>query len=104
MDFEHCQGVQWNQGLDNYKIQTNDILLAMSGATVGKVGLATPTNDSYINQRVGILRSNCYKYLFYALSTDCFIEYILLKASGSAQPNVSGIVCGNFPLPYPPDD
>ena len=104
VDFEHCQGVQWNQGLDNYKIQTNDILLAMSGATVGKVGLATPTNDSYINQRVGILRSNCYKYLFYALSTDCFIEYILLKASGSAQPNVSGIVCGNFPLPYPPDD
>lgn len=102
VDFECCQGVKWNQGLDNYRIQVNDILLAMSGATVGKVGLAIPTCNSYINQRVGILRSDCYKYLYYVLSTDDFVEYILLEASGSAQPNVSGKVCGNYPLPYPP--
>lgn len=104
VDFEHCQGVKWNHNLENYRIKTNDILLAMSGATVGKVGLATPIIDSYINQRVGIIRSDCYKYLFYVLSTDCFIEYILLKASGSAQPNVSGTVCGNYPIPYPTCD
>ena len=102
IDFKNCLGVNDNEGLDNYRIQENDILLAMSGATVGKVGLSTNKCSAYINQRVGIIRSNVFKYLFYNLQTSKFIEYILLQASGSAQPNVSGTVYGEFTIPFPP--
>lgn len=101
IDFKNCQGIHYNIGLDDYKILKNDILLAMSGATVGKVGILTKTTTAYINQRVGIIRSNYYKFLFYCLSTDNFIKYILLKASGSAQPNVSGTVYGDYHIPFP---
>ena len=102
IDFKNCLGVNDNEGLDDYRIQENDILLAMSGATVGKVGLSTNKCNAYINQRVGIIRSNVFKYLFYNLQTSKFIEYILLQASGSAQPNVSGTVYGEFTIPFPP--
>lgn len=101
IDYKNCQGVNSNAGLDDYQILENDILLAMSGATVGKVGISNKTSNSYINQRVGIIRSNNYKYLFYNLYTDKFMEYILLMANGSAQPNVSGTVYGNFYIPFP---
>lgn len=104
IDFVECQGVQQNDGLEIYKILHNDILLAMSGATVGKIGLAINPPCSYINQRVGIIRSSYYKYLFYCLSTNKFVEYILLEASGSAQPNVSGFVYGNYQIPFPSEN
>ena len=94
-------GVSNNKGLDRYLIKENDILLAMSGATVGKVGIAHGIKDAYINQRVGIIRTTSPRFLFYYLSTREFIEYILLRADGSAQPNVSGDVYGEFYIPYP---
>lgn len=101
VDNINCQGVNENKGLDKYIIKENDILLAMSGATVGKVGIAHDINNSYINQRVGIIRTEYPRYLFYCLSTKEFIEYILLNANGSAQPNVSGDVYGEFQIPHP---
>lgn len=104
IDAVNCQGVNTNVGLSKYQIKNNDILLAMSGATVGKVGIAKNTNNSYINQRVGIIRTRYAKFLFYCLYTKPFIEYIVLKANGSAQPNVSGSVYGEFKIPFPPID
>lgn len=101
IDFAECQGINRNDELEKYKVYQNDILLAMSGATVGKVGIVNQTRDAYINQRVGIIRSEAYRYLFYNLSTTKFIEYILLKASGSAQPNMSEGVYENFIIPFP---
>ena len=101
IDNINCLGVSNNKGLDRYLIKENDILLAMSGATVGKVGIAHGIKDAYINQRVGIIRTTSPRFLFYYLSTREFIEYILLRADGSAQPNVSGDVYGEFYIPYP---
>ena len=101
IDNINCLGVSNNKGLDRYLIKENDILLAMSGATVGKVGIAHGIKDAYINQRVGIIRTTSPRFLFYCLSTREFIEYILLRADGSAQPNVSGDVYGEFYIPYP---
>ena len=102
IDNINCIFVNDNKGLENYIIKENDILLAMSGATVGKVGIAQNIKNSYINQRVGIIRTNNPKFLFYCLSTRDFIEYIILRANGSAQPNVSGDVYGEFTIPIPP--
>lgn len=101
IDNINCQGVINNVGLEQYIVKDNDILLAMSGATVGKVGIAIRLKNTYINQRVGIIRTKFPKFLYYCLTTAQFIEYILLHANGSAQPNVSGGVYGNFYIPFP---
>lgn len=101
IDTVSCQGVNSNIGLKKYLVKENDILLAMSGATVGKIAIANGIKTSYINQRVGIIRTNFPKYLFYCLYTKDFVEYILLRADGSAQPNVSGDIYGEFIIPFP---
>lgn len=85
VDFSTCQHVVSNEGLSGVQVQKNDILLAMSGATVGKVGYVydTPLTQAYINQRVGIYRTKSTpKYLYYLLSQPSYIEYALLTASG----------------------
>lgn len=104
IDTINCQGVNNNYNIKDYLIKENDILLAMSGATVGKVGIAHNIENAYINQRVGIIRTDYPSYLFYCLSTKEFVEYILLSASGSAQPNVSADVYSEFSIPLPPKE
>ena len=101
IDLTNCVGVNKNKGLDKYQIRKDDILLAMSGATVGKVGLSDKTLDAYINQRVGIIRTANPKFLFYCLSTREFLEYIVQMANGSAQPNVSEVSYGEYVIPFP---
>lgn len=105
VSFDSCLGVDNNSGLSSFLVKRNDILLAMSGATVGKVGIVR--NDcapAYINQRVGIIRTKCPNFLFYCLSTNIFIEYVILISAGTAQPNVSTKGFGEFPVPFPPLD
>lgn len=75
---------------EKFEIKDKDILLAMSGATVGKLAYINKIDRKcYINQRVGILRSSLYKFLFYSLMTNSFLQYINLLSVGSAQPNIS---------------
>lgn len=70
-----------------------DILIAMSGATTGKVGCYQFDEYSYLNQRVGrfdpkkgkIIKS----YLFQLLKLPKIQYDILIDAVGGAQPNIS---------------
>ena len=39
--------------LDRYKVEKNNILVAMSGATTGKIGYQYEDRIGYLNQRVG---------------------------------------------------
>lgn len=91
VDFINSIKCDINDGeLNNFLIFKDDILIAMSGATVGKLGYVYDTPPkSYINQRVGIIRTNAPKYILYSLSTNGFLEYIYLLSDGSAQPNIS---------------
>lgn len=93
--------VNKQNALNNYEVHKGDILLAMSGATTGKVGIVKE-QIGYINQRVGIIRSNIQPWIFYNLKTNIFSEYILLKAIGSAQPNISTENFKNYKIPLPP--
>ena len=75
----------------NYPIVKGDILIAMSGATTGKIGFYSSEETAYLNQRVGkfepqkeILNN---RYLFHFLLTKADFLYVL--ASGGAQPNLS---------------
>ena len=76
-----------------FKISGSDLLIAMTGAEVGKVGLVPITDkELWLNQRVGLFKekikyANWFCYL--TLSTDEFQNILLSSASGSAQPNIS---------------
>lgn len=87
-----------------FKISSGDILIAMTGAEIGKSGIIPKNNKSlWLNQRVGLLveKFKGSKYIAYLqLKSDYGQDYIENTATGSAQPNISGIgieKCG-FPV------
>ena len=88
--------------LKPYQIEKEDILIALSGATVGKTGYITKDYpNTFINQRVGIIRSTNSRFLNYALQTSSFIPFALLHAAASAQPNISLDTIGNYTIAFP---
>ena len=87
-----------------FKVNSGDVLIAMTGAEIGKLGVI-PKNDKslWLNQRVGLLveKYKGAKYLAYLqLKSEYGQDYIENTATGSAQPNISGTgieQCG-FPI------
>lgn len=77
-----------------FRISSGDILIAMTGAEIGKLGIIPSTDKSlWLNQRVGLLTEKYKgaKYLAYLqLKSDFGQDYIENTATGSAQPNISG--------------
>lgn len=97
-----------NNRLKFYKsfiIKEGDILIALSGATVGKIGRIKGIKLSLLNQRVGrfIEYSNVIskKYLFYTLLKGEMLKYIINNAASSAQPNISPFFIENFKILFP---
>ena len=93
----------------NFKIYPGDILIAMSGATTGKLGLV-PLNigeELYQNQRVGNYRiTNPEKiqkeFLLGLLRSDFYHRFLWQLAWGAAQPNVSAGQLESAVVPLPP--
>lgn len=90
---------------EQYIIKTGDILMALSGATVGKIAIASDSVEgSFLNQRVAIIRgknvdsSNYLKYVF----TGKFLQQLLMNAGGAAQPNLSPKDLASMAIPVPP--
>lgn len=100
-----CVGNDIIQGISSkFKVHTGDILIAMTGAEIGKLGIIPSTNkDLWLNQRVGMLveRYPGAKYIAYLqLRSDYGLDYVENTATGSAQPNISSNAIENcgFPL------
>ncbi len=55
LDLEKVQYFNYNKSLKKYLIEKDDVLIAMTGATVGKVAVSNQ-NNLLLNQRVGIIR------------------------------------------------
>jgi len=75
---------------ERYKVFQNDLLIAMSGATTGKLGFNQSGKTFFLNQRVGKFLPHeklNKKYLYYILSTK--VEENLNISKGAAQPNLS---------------
>jgi type I restriction enzyme S subunit len=90
--------------LDRFIIKRGDLLLAMTGATIGKNCMYETNEISYVNQRVGLLRgknSLTQYYLKYFIDTPLFREFISLTCSGSAQENISTSQVGGLQFPLP---
>ena len=79
---------------NKYKLSKGDYVMAMTGATIGKVGmLQTNISNVFINQRVCKFVPNehiCDKtYLYYVLSTQSFKNFIFNNIDSKlAQPNI----------------
>ena len=79
---------------ENFLISNGDILLAMSGATTGKIGRYRYPFKSYLNQRVGkfqIIKNNLidYDFLNHLVNSNTFTKNTMIDAIGGAQPNIS---------------
>lgn len=80
---------------------SGSVLIAMYGATIGKVGILTfPATTNQACCACSEFNGVNNKYLFYFLIShkDEFIR----KAGGGAQPNISKEIIVNTPIPIPP--
>jgi len=79
-----------------FGLKDGDVLMAMTGATIGKVGIVVTLNNEvpYLNQRVakfeeGKETGNNSWLIFTAFQNAFMSDQIVNAASGSAQPNIS---------------
>jgi type I restriction enzyme S subunit len=90
-------------GLDRFALNDRDIVMAMTGATIGKVGRVRTTAPVYLNQRVAKIaaKAGCEfnDFVWAIVSQRGFDEEVLSNAGGSAQANVSTDGIGRIRIP-----
>ena len=88
--------------MEKYKVFPDDIVIAMTGATIGKVGRNKSGRILYLNQRVAKINPNIKEdldFIYYCISNNIFLEYVLNNLdSNSAQGNISHFGIGNFEI------
>lgn len=103
VDMENLSGVditKYNEKkLERFIASTGDIVLAMTGATIGKIG-RIEHGKAYINQRVLMFKNRDIidkDFLYYVLCQYEFEQYIQGHIdSQSAQPNISAGTIGKY--------
>ena len=106
LNMNGCQYIENNTNKLFYVYQ-NDVVIAMTGATIGKFAIVPVSETGYfVNQRVGKfeLGNNPIKkmpYFINSLKIDYFRNQIFQLASGCAQPNISAEQINNISLLYP---
>lgn len=96
-----------DESLTRFKVENGDILIAMSGATTGKVGRYRSNRYAYLNQRVGrfFVKNNSkttLDFIHQITSEDDFVNSILIDAVGGAQPNISNQQIESIVVSLPP--
>ena len=103
-NLEGCNYITENEKYKKYLINNNDILIAMTGNTIGKIGLINNKQKKiYCNQRIGTIRisdDNKRKYLYYLLESINIQNIINTKCNSSAQPNISSKQIEDILIPY----
>lgn len=105
---EHFINKDDYNGLRRSILKTNDLLIVIAGATVGKIAIVTEEfNLSNINQAISFIRlSDEYKkyaqFFRYVLDSQIKDEVIKGLIVQSAQPNLSMYNIANIKVPVPP--
>lgn len=87
---------------EKFLIKYNDLLIAMSGATTGKMGVYKLKRNALLNQRVGIIRAKKgYSQMFLTYILQMYVTTILEMALGGAQPNISANVINKIKIDIP---
>jgi type I restriction enzyme S subunit len=93
-----------------FKLEDGDLLMAMTGATVGKIGFVVTEGKSvYLNQRVAKFESEKFGdkiawFLFCCFERDSIFDAVVSSAQGSAQPNISSSGIESTKLILPSDE
>ena len=87
---------------EKLRVSKGDLVIAMSGATTGKLGFNKSDNVYLLNQRVGKISFNEVDevYGYHYLSTK--VQENLAKSRGMAQPNLSTKQINEIKIPLPP--
>jgi type I restriction enzyme M protein len=106
IDTEGIQYHSYNDSLKKYLLESGDILVAMTGATTGKVSIIEK-GGFLLNQRVGSIRIKneevlLNNYLKQLLFSNHFYQYCQLNAGGGAQGNISPSQILDYEIPLPP--
>ena len=91
-----------DENLEKFKANKNDYLIAMSGATTGKIGQVR--HEAYINQRVGLFRQNENSnndFIGSLLQKEEFLTYLMENWGAGAQPNISIKQMENYNTYFP---
>ena len=88
-----CVPIEVARNASSFVLNKGDLVIAMTGATIGKIGLLTE-NGIYTNQRVGKFFMNDkyllpFSYCFFKQETTTKM-ILQISSSSSAQPNISG--------------
>ena len=97
--------VHVEEGVGGFEVKNGDLLIAMSGATTGKIGVYQGGEPAYQNQRVGNLKLHseiygCQQYKNHLISA--LGDQILKIAYGGAQPNISAKAIEEIEIILPP--
>lgn len=89
---------------EEMRVNPGDMVIAMSGATTGKLGFNKTKSTFLLNQRVGkiVTYSVDKEFIYHYLSTR--IEENLSISLGSAIPSISTAQINNIIIPIPPSD
>lgn len=105
-DMVYFSPSDYKEDFSKYQVVKGDIVIAMSGATTGKLGVHIGSSTYYLNQRVGkFLPSKTTlneSYLLYYLKS--MSAQILNDAMGVAQPNISSGQIKGYDILVPPMD
>lgn len=84
----------------NFKVYGGEILIALTGATAGKLGIVPKLKElAFVNQRVGLITSNIDNvYIYHLLKSDRIRRLTLDQAIGSAQANISPVKFGSIKI------
>ena len=104
-DVKYFDKSDYKANWQTFEIHKGDILIAMSGATTGKVGIYNNKTVAYLNQRVGKIVPDKSKlvnrFLYHILLSKN--QFLYMLAGGGAQPNLSSTKLMNvFEIPLPP--
>jgi type I restriction enzyme S subunit len=104
-DIDYVSKDLLNPNLEKFTLNDGDMLVAMTGATAGKVGKVRTKEPLLLNQRVAkIAPDQQYKaYVWCLISLKDTQEKFYRLADGAAQPNMSGGQIENFIILLPPD-
>lgn len=86
-------------------VSNGDVLIAMSGATTGKVSEYRYKDIAFLNQRVGkfVLENDGYSYIYmkHIIKSELFSKKLKTMLATGAQPNISSEDLVNMSFVYP---
>ena len=91
--------------LSKFLVKRGDFVLAMTGATIGKIGRYIDNEPAYLNQRVLLFRPHGIvnpHFIYYSLLSPLFQKYVVNHIdSETAQPNISARSVSGYEIPLP---